>query len=949
MTSSRSLSSILDEIVSELILIDPESSGNLANLSELVGALEEEIPEEYHQQLVEYLGQMSEGDSPRQSITDAIENFQESVESIMSYYQDADENSDEESASAGASFDSGGELPEYLEDPTLLEDFLVEAEEHLESAEKHLIALEKNQENRELIDAIFRPFHTIKGIAGFLALYDIEEIAHVYEDFLDDAREGRRTITRRAVDFILQAIDAIREIMDALRTSLETGTEVRHSVNVDAVLSDIRSYDPEAAAENEAGVPQDFSGQQDAIDFPESSHETEVTSEEGGEEVRDTLESTASEDSTGAVESDSEEVAPSPDGDPEEAAGSSQETDMPEKASPGPPQEIPGSAELPSESADTAEDTLPEALQDPELLQDFLQESEEYLSSVEQNLIEWENDPENLDIVNDIFRPFHTIKGVAGFLNLPEIETLSHEFEHLLGQARESKIRLQSEITDLILTGVDALRGMMEALRSSIEAGKLLPHNIEITPLIEKIQAIPSGEVPLGDQAKHTTEEEETPGHQQAGDNGATREKSTPSAVSTQRRKSGSAVKVDINKMDHLIDMVGELVIVQNMVAQNPIVRGATDKRLLADISQLKRITSTLQNISMSLRMVPIEATFRKMQRIVRDLAHKSGKKIDLRLSGEQTEIDRNMVETLYVPLVHMIRNACDHGIEMPDQRAEAGKNPTGTVHLNAYQRGGNIVIEISDDGAGLNKQSILNKAKERDLVPSEESLTDKQIYELLFHPGFSTAHQVTEVSGRGVGMDVVRRTVEQMRGQIDIETTPGEGTAFYIRLPLTLAIIDGVIVRVGDQRYVIPTLAIEESVQVSENHCNIIAGRGETIMVRDHIFPLIRLHHLFNVKDAVPNPWEGIVMLVDLGGDHAGILVDELVDKQEVVIKSMGKHFQSIPGVSGGAILGDGSVGLILDVSNLLVVRDEKTREEEQASGTQNGNSHAPAVMIDS
>lgn len=332
----------------------------------------------------------------------------------------------------------------------------------------------------------------------------------------------------------------------------------------------------------------------------------------------------------------------------------------------------------------------------------------------------------------------------------------------------------------------------------------------------------------------------------------------------------------------------------------------------------------------MSLRMVPIENTFRKMQRIVRDLAHKSGKKIQLKLSGEQTEIDRNMVEALYDPLVHMVRNACDHGIEMPEQRKTAGKETLGTIHLNAFHKGGNIVIEISDNGAGLNKEAIFKKAVERGVVNPDQELTEKQTYELLMQPGFSTAEQVTEVSGRGVGMDVVKRTIEKMRGQIDIESEEGNGSTFYIKLPLTLAIIDGVIVRVGTERFVLPTLSIEESVQPKQVDYNLIAGQGETIKVRGHIFPLIRLHHLFDVANAIENPWEGIVVLVNVGKDMAALMVDELVDKQEIVIKSMGDQLQSLPGISGGAILGDGTVGLILDVPTLLSVRDAKNRESK-------------------
>jgi len=935
MGNSRGISAVLDEIIAELILIDPENSDELTHLQELVDELEQALPEEQHGQLVEYFNRLSE-EEPTHSIQEAIQSFQESVQSLLAYYDTEDSQTPPETTDSGPDSDDAEGMPEYLEDPGLLEDFLSEADEHLQSAEKYLLELEQDPENREHIDDIFRPFHTIKGIAGFLSLTDIQEIAHQYESYLDEARSGTLTVTPDAVDAILQTIDDIREIMAALGASLQQGHAVPHAVDVSEVVGRIAGFFSDQERQAEAGETSATSVTPETESSPVEDSEEPVVSLSPETEQEPTPAGT---DALTGLEAE-----PMPAEEPADVPEAGDTPTGPPRSDASPP-EVTESTPLADDSGDPSADAAPEsesatpdpaeveALQDPELLRDFLQESEEYLANVEQKLIEWENDPENLEIVNDIFRPFHIIKGVAGFLSLADIEAISHEYENLLDQAREGKLQLTSDITDLILSGVDALRKMMDALDASLEAGKWVPHNIKMEPHLQRIRALRSdGPEDVGPPAPVRMPEKQEAGTADAepGQNAGKSEPAAQSPAAGQRRKPSMAIKVDIDKMDHLIDMVGELVIVQNMVSQNRLIRTATDKRLLADMAQLKRITSTLQNISMSLRMVPIQATFRKMQRIVRDLSHRSGKQIQLQLSGEQTEIDRNMVETLYDPLVHMIRNSCDHGIEMPEVRADAGKRREGTIHLNAYHRGGNVVIEISDDGAGLDKHAILEKARERGLVTEDQTLSDKQIYDLLFHPGFSTAKKVTEVSGRGVGMDVVKRTVEQMRGQIDIETEAGKGTTFFIRLPLTLAIIDGVIVRVGEERYVIPTLAIEESVQITEDRYNFLAGRGETVLVRDHIFPLIRLHHLFNVKKAEEEPWKGIVILVDLGGESAGILVDELIDKQEVVIKSMGEHFQSLPGISGGAILGDGSVGLILDVPNLLAVRDAKKREEE-------------------
>lgn len=946
MGDSRSISQILDEIVSEIILIDPGDADELKHLRELINELESDVPSETVQELKSFLNQLANPAEQDSSMQDAIKSFQENVELLFKKYTEGDGSMAESEAPED---NVEEESPVYLDDPELLEDFLVEAEEHLQSAEKNLIEVEEDPENRQLIDSIFRPFHTIKGIAGFLGIDDIQTLAHEYENYLDVARAGKTFITTSATNCILQAIDGMREIMAALDESLAQGKAVPHNVDVDNLVAMINNVGNENSSEQSPAAPE------------EQKPETAQVSEEPAEEKVSAQSHDPEEVPITQPEENPEEESPTPEP-PPATEQSIQQQESTEESS---PDEV---------SLDDIQEALEEpdeleALMDPELLQDFLTESGEYLEGVEGDLIKWERDPENLQLVDDIFRPFHTIKGVAGFLNLIQIQTLAHEYENVLDQARNGKIKLTREITDLILAGIDAFRTIFNSLASSLENNSYVKHGIDIAPYIKKLRLLQAGkslqtgtpetvpketpestvekdsepalapaenkkedslaeEKPVPEQTEKVQESQPKPTENQA-----KKEEPPKSAAAkpTPRKKASSVIKVDTDKMDHLIDMVGELVITQNMVAQNKVILESSNKRLLGDVAQLKRITSTLQNISMSLRMVPIEATFLKMQRIVRDLSHKSGKKIQLKLLGEQTEIDRNMVEAIYDPLVHMVRNSCDHGVESPDKRREKGKDEQGTIQLNAYHKGGNVVIEIKDDGAGLDKDVILKKAMEKGVIEDGKDLSDRQIYDLLFAPGFSTAKQVTEVSGRGVGMDVVKRTIEKLRGQIDIESELGEGTTFYIKLPLTLAIIDGVIVKVGSERYVIPTLNIEESVQPTESSYNYVAGRGETIMVREHIFPLIRIHDLFSVKGAVEKPWEGIVMLVDIGGSKAGILVDELVDKQEIVIKSMGEQFQSLPGISGGAILGDGTVGLILDIPNLMQVRDAKRNEERE------------------
>jgi two-component system chemotaxis sensor kinase CheA len=369
------------------------------------------------------------------------------------------------------------------------------------------------------------------------------------------------------------------------------------------------------------------------------------------------------------------------------------------------------------------------------------------------------------------------------------------------------------------------------------------------------------------------------------------------------------------------VDLTGELVINQAMLRQDKWILSTNDQKLYHTLSQLNQITTNLQRTAMSMRMVPVKSTFQKMVRVVRDLAKNSGKEVGLEMSGEDTEIDRNVVEELYEPMVHMIRNAVDHGIETPAERERLGKKRRGEIHLRACQRGSNIVIEIADDGRGLDKARIIEKAKSKNVLSEGARLTDAEIYNLIFQPGFSTAKQVTDISGRGVGMDVVKRAIEKLRGRVEIISKPERGSTFVISLPLTLAIIDGIVVRVGPERYIIPALAILESFRPNESQYSTVQGAAEMILSRGSLIPLIRLDHIFGVKGEAVHPWDGLVVAVENDGEKGCLLLDELLGKEEVVIKSLGQGLKDTKGVAGGAILGDGRVGLILDISGILEI----------------------------
>ncbi|HEY8966710.1 MAG TPA: chemotaxis protein CheA, partial [Candidatus Methylacidiphilales bacterium] len=378
-------------------------------------------------------------------------------------------------------------------------------------------------------------------------------------------------------------------------------------------------------------------------------------------------------------------------------------------------------------------------------------------------------------------------------------------------------------------------------------------------------------------------------------------------------------VKVDTSKLDALFDLVGEMVIAQSLVAQDPDVKLVSSQRLTRNISHLSRITDELQKTAMSMRMVPIRGTFQKMNRVVRDISAKVGKTIDFVISGEDTELDRTIVEEISDPLLHMVRNSVDHGIESPEARVAKGKPAEGRVELRAFHEGGNIVIQLVDDGGGLNTERILRKAKENGIVAPEAELSEQEIFHLIFAPGFSTADVVSDISGRGVGMDVVRRNIEKLRGKIDIQSAKDQGSTFTIYLPLTLAIIEGLIVRVGQQRYILPTLSVRESLRVTPEMVSTLHETNEMVNVRGSIHPLVRLHDLFHVPGAIQDATEGIVVMIEAGHEQAALFVDDLIGKQEVVIKSLGEQFKRVKTLAGAAILGDGTVGLILDAAALI------------------------------
>ncbi|MFM1886905.1 MAG: hypothetical protein RL026_2062 [Pseudomonadota bacterium] len=552
---------------------------------------------------------------------------------------------------------------------------------------------------------------------------------------------------------------------------------------------------------------------------------------------------------------------------------------------------------------------------DVELLREFHAESVELLQVIEQGLLTLEDNPGDTATINAVFRAFHTFKGSAGFLQLGALRDLAHELESLLDAVRAGRQAVHRPLIEVVLAGKDALAAYTRHVGAQL-AGDHPGTDITVptSALRARLQAGLRGEWPVATPATAAA----TPAAADGTPEPVAERESAPAEQS-------SFVKLDISKLDALINLVGELVIAQSMVVEHRAIQGAQDDlSLVRNLRQLRRITRELQHGVTSLRMVPVRSLFRRMHRLVRDLAQSTGKSVQLVLDGEETELDRNLVEKIADPLVHMLRNAIDHGIEPAADRSAAGKPAQGTLRLTAGHQRGGIVIRLEDDGRGLDAGRIRRKAVERGLIAADALLDEAALRQLIFLPGFSTAEQVTELSGRGVGMDIVRGNIEALQGKIEVDSVVGQGTTFRIVLPLTLAIIDGLVLGVAGRRYLLPALAVRESIPSGNASLARVHGRGEMLAVRGRQVPVLRMAPFLGLPDSSAQHGHGILVIVESGDAQRALWVDELLGKQEVVIKNLGQAFAQQTLFAGGAVLGDGTVGLILDPDTLVRLPQE-------------------------
>lgn len=613
----------------------------------------------------------------------------------------------------------------------------------------------------------------------------------------------------------------------------------------------------------------------------------------------------------------------------------------------------------------------------------FFEESAELLAEMELLLLQLDVDAPSKDDLNAIFRTAHSIKGGSGTFGFTEITETTHILESLLDKLRNGELQLLREMVDVFLKAVDVIKMQLAGrqfertvddaavaeIRRSLsqlaegkgsetpavtkpvavdtatsEVSAVAPIAGPVDPTPENLYAILTGE-PVGVPAQAAAAE--NPGYGFFTENGVSTTPATPvivapaqnfgrratdvapdAAPKTGRRAGDHAdgeatsIRVGVEKVDQLINLVGELVITQAMLAQTASrVDAVLYEALRTALGQLEHNTRDLQESVMSIRMMPISFVFSRFPRVVRDLASQLNKQVELKTVGEGTELDKGLIEKIADPLNHLVRNSLDHGIESPEKRLAAGKPAVGTITLRAFHQGGNIVVEIGDDGAGLSREKILAKAKERGL-PVSDAMSDQEVWALIFEAGFSTAAVVTAVSGRGVGMDVVKRNVHAMGGRIEIDSALGLGTRISIRLPLTLAILDGMSVSVGDEIFIVPLSFIVESLQPAKEDIKTMAGQGMVVHVRGDYLPVVALHDMLNIKPKVAGLEHGIMVIVKSEGCKYAMFVDNLVGQHQVVIKSLESNYRKVHGVSGATIMGDGRVALILDIEALMHTR---------------------------
>ena len=583
--------------------------------------------------------------------------------------------------------------------------------------------------------------------------------------------------------------------------------------------------------------------------------------------------------------------------------------------------------------------------QDPALLQEFLIESEELLEGMNQDLVALEQAPDDTELLNRIFRALHTIKGTSGFLNFDPVVRLSHRAEDVLNTLRRSEVEFSRRIMDALLAARDQLSIMLQDIREGGLKDYALDGLIAELEAVQKPAPAPSrlgdilvaeGVIAPGALQDVLQQQAQSGEIRKIGEllveKGLASQTDVSNALARQKRQADSVIaaqtmRVDVRKLDELINLVGELVLERNRLFQlsRELSMGRLEMQDLTEAfsqstARLSFITEELQAAGLRARMVPIDTVFRKFPRLVRDVAHNLKKEVDLLVSGEDTELDKTMVEMIGDPLVHLVRNSLDHGLELPDVRESAGKPRKGTIRLEARQEGDQIIISVADDGAGIDPARIAKKAMEKGLVTADRlrTMTTREILDFVFLPGFSTAEKISDLSGRGVGMDVVRSNLTKLNGTIELESKLGAGTTVFLRLPLTLAILPVLLVEVGNEIYALPLRSVVETARIRATELHRFEG-SELLHLRGETVPLLRLRQIFKVQYRADEKRSDKVVILGIGEKRIALLVDNLIGQESTVIKPLGTYLHHCSGIAGATISGDGRVRLVLDPADLL------------------------------
>ncbi|MGL4942782.1 MAG: chemotaxis protein CheA [Thermoguttaceae bacterium] len=762
-----------------------------------------------------------------------------------------------------------------VNDLNLTLEFVQEAREYIDEVEPMLIEIFEGSRDGaadpELINTVFRLFHSMKGSAGFLSLNTVVGVTHEAETLLDKIRQGIRQLNSQITHTLCRCLDLFREMLDHIA---ETGNDEGFTDQATVLIAKLKQHVLGNDNDDEPAAP-----------APTVAAPVVVTPVVVAEPPK----SVAAAPVTATVSATADDAAP---------------------ASPL------------SDAQQLTED----------MRLGFVQEATEQLNITEQALLQAmeQTSGDVSEFLKEAFRSIHSLKGNCGFMGFAEIEQLTHSMETLLDGLRNGEIKPDQGNLGKLLSLLDVLTKAVEGVAAggTGSVADLLDHIIDLNLRIKKgkaagvaatTQAAPAPASPpvTAAAAPAPVAPAATVASAPVAPAPAPAAAPAAKAASSTPPPGKQDIRVDLGKLDTLINLVGELVIAESMVTRCPAVAHVEDEYYSRAKHQLRRICDDLKDVAMAVRMIPLSATFRKMVRLVHDLAVKSGKKIKLNLVGEETEVDKTVIEQIADPLVHIVRNSCDHGIEAtPEDRIRAGKPDTGVVTLEGRHEGGEVWILITDDGRGLNRERILAKALEKGLVgPEAAEWEDEKVFKLVFEPGFSTAEKVTDISGRGVGMDVVRRNIEKLNGRIDIRSRLGAGATFILRIPLTLAIVDAMLVRVGKSRYMLPTLSIRESLVPEYNQITITPDGKELLRLREEIVPIVRLHDIYNCKPDSMRLKDGILMVVEDAGRSFSLFVDEIIGQQQTVIKGLPEAIGKAHGFSGCTILGDGTVSLIIDI----------------------------------